>query len=94
MTLLNRAEYVQKYTDYVLNTSVEQHFAPFKRGFLDVIDNGFFTLLEADEIMKMVCADTNLDFDELKQGARYDHLFLILNLKFIKQRVGPRSLKF
>jgi hypothetical protein len=32
----NKAEYVELYVEWVLNTSVEEHFRAFKHGFLKV----------------------------------------------------------
>ena len=66
-------EFVQLYSNVLLNTSIEKQFHPFFHGFLLVTrDSSLRRLFRPDEIDMLVAGSQVLDFNQLASGAEYD----------------------
>jgi ubiquitin-protein ligase E3 A len=69
----NKYEFVDLYTDYLLNQSVEKQFKAFKKGFQIVTDESPLKLLfRHEEIELLVCGSKQFNFNELEQSTEYD----------------------
>ncbi|XP_051882395.1 ubiquitin-protein ligase E3A [Pristis pectinata] len=69
----NRMEFVDLYTDYILNKSVEKQFKAFRRGFHMVTNESPLKyLFRPEEIELLVCGSPNLDFQALEDTTEYD----------------------
>lgn len=70
---MNKHEFVDLYTDYLLNKSIEKQFKAFKKGFRMVTDESPLSLLfRPEEIELLVCGSKNFDFNELEQSTDYE----------------------
>lgn len=69
----NKQEFVELYTDFLLNQSIEKQFKAFKRGFQMVTDESPLHLLfRPEEIELIVCGSKEFDFNELEQSTEYE----------------------
>lgn len=69
----NRKEFVELYTEYILNKSVEKQFKAFRRGFHMVTNESPLKyLFRPEEIELLVCGSPNLDFQALEDTTEYD----------------------
>ncbi|XP_055626355.1 ubiquitin-protein ligase E3A [Toxorhynchites rutilus septentrionalis] len=69
----NKQEFVDSYTDFLLNQSIEKQFKAFKRGFQMVTDESPLHLLfRPEEIELIVCGSKEFDFNELEQSTEYE----------------------
>ncbi|XP_055592376.1 ubiquitin-protein ligase E3A isoform X2 [Uranotaenia lowii] len=69
----NKQEFVELYTDFLLNQSIEKQFRAFKRGFQMVTDESPLHLLfRPEEIELIVCGSKEFDFNELEQSTEYE----------------------
>ncbi|CAL8580300.1 Putative E3 ubiquitin-protein ligase [Xanthoria parietina] len=69
----NRAEFVELYIKYLLDTSVSRQFEPFKRGFFSVCGGNALSLFRPEEIELLVRgSDEPLDVATLRAVAIYD----------------------
>ncbi|KAJ6648241.1 Ubiquitin-protein ligase E3A [Pseudolycoriella hygida] len=69
----NKQEFVDLYTDYLLNVSVAKQFKAFKRGFQMVTDESPLHLLfRPEEVEVLVCGSKKFDFDELEKATEYE----------------------
>ncbi|TNM87607.1 hypothetical protein fugu_005828 [Takifugu bimaculatus] len=73
VTKENRQEFVDLYTDYMLNKSVETQFKAFKKGFLMVTqESPLKHLFRPEELELLICGSKKLDFDALEETTEYD----------------------
>ncbi|XP_003391722.2 PREDICTED: ubiquitin-protein ligase E3A-like, partial [Amphimedon queenslandica] len=73
VTLENRQEYVDLYTDWLLNKSIAKQFDAFKKGFdLVMKDKHLADLFTAEEVEMLVCGSKEWDFNSLEENTRYD----------------------
>lgn len=72
VTLDNRAEFVQLYCEWLLTTSVERQFDPFRKGVRRVCDSPLFNALDSSELEMIVCGEQDLDFEQMRKNAHYD----------------------
>ncbi|KAI4184289.1 MAG: hypothetical protein LQ348_004568 [Seirophora lacunosa] len=73
VTNSNRAEFVELYVRYLLDTSVSRQFEPFKRGFFSVCGGNALSLFRPEEIELLVRgSDEPLDVATLQAVATYD----------------------
>jgi len=72
VTLDNREEFVRLYCEWLLKTSVERQFEPFRKGVRRVCDSPLFNALDSAELELIVCGEQDLDFSQLKRNAHYD----------------------
>uniref|UniRef100_A0A8D8P8B6 Ubiquitin-protein ligase E3A n=2 Tax=Culex pipiens TaxID=7175 RepID=A0A8D8P8B6_CULPI len=69
----NKHEFVELYTDFLLNQCCEKQFKAFKRGFQMVTDESPLHLLfRPEEIELIVCGSKKFDFNELEQSTEYE----------------------
>jgi len=69
----NRNEYVERYTDFLLNQSTKRQFEAFKSGF-DIVthDSILKNLFRADELELLVCGSKHFNLHELEEATEYD----------------------
>lgn len=72
VTADNRQLYVDLYTDFLLNSSIERQFSRFKQGFANVCDSKIFHLFRYEELELLICGSPVLDFDELEANTSYE----------------------
>ncbi|XP_072352821.1 ubiquitin-protein ligase E3A-like isoform X1 [Scyliorhinus torazame] len=73
VTNQNKKEFVQLYTNYILNQSVEKQFRAFSRGFQMVTNESPLKyLFRPEEIEQLICGSRNLDFHALEEATEYD----------------------
>lgn len=72
VTLENRSEFVRLYCEWLLTTSVERQFEPFRKGVRRVCDSPLFNALDSAELEMIVCGEQDLDFSQLKRNAHYE----------------------
>ena len=65
-------EFVDLYTDYVLNKSIEKQFTAFKEGFDLVCSGTAITIFRPEEMEQLVCGSEDLDFEVLQKSTNYD----------------------
>ncbi|KAK8769445.1 hypothetical protein V5799_014090, partial [Amblyomma americanum] len=69
----NKWEFVDMYTDFLLNKSMEKQFRAFRRGFLLVTeDSPLEMLFRPEEVELLVCGSKNFDFNALEESTEYD----------------------
>uniref|UniRef100_W8BJ43 Ubiquitin-protein ligase E3A n=1 Tax=Ceratitis capitata TaxID=7213 RepID=W8BJ43_CERCA len=69
----NKQEFVDMYSDYLLNKSIERQFKAFKKGFEMVTDESPLKLLfRPEEIELLVCGSRKFDFVELEKSTEYE----------------------
>ncbi|XP_036971308.1 ubiquitin-protein ligase E3A [Acanthopagrus latus] len=73
VTKESRQEFVDLYTDYILNTSVERQFKAFKKGFQMVTkESPLKYLFRPEEVEMLICGSRKLDFEALEKTTDYD----------------------
>nr|BAC26510.1 unnamed protein product [Mus musculus] len=72
VTNQNRREYVQLYTDFLLNKSIYKQFAAFYCGFHSVCASNALMLLRPEEVEILVCGSPELDMHALQRSTQYD----------------------
>lgn len=73
VTNANKEQFVQAYLDWYLNTSVEQQFRPFNKGFYKVISYESIKLLNSQEVQQLICGISELNFKELEETTQYEN---------------------
>ncbi|XP_058055109.1 ubiquitin-protein ligase E3A [Anopheles bellator] len=69
----NKQEFVDLYSDFLLNQSVEKQFHAFRRGFQMVTDESPLHLLfRPEEVELIVCGSKEFDFNELEKSTEYE----------------------
>jgi ubiquitin-protein ligase E3 A len=72
LTSINRHEYVQLYTDYVLNRAINKQFTAFKKGFDLCVPASLLVLFQPEELELLICGSDVFDWQQLRESARYD----------------------
>ncbi|XP_050080108.1 ubiquitin-protein ligase E3A [Anopheles maculipalpis] len=68
----NKQEFVELYSDFMLNKSVEKQFNAFSNGFQMVTSESLLHLLfRPEELELIVCGSKNFDFNELELSTEY-----------------------
>lgn len=69
----NKKEFIDLYSNFLLNQSVDRQFKAFRRGFQMVTDESPLGLLfRPDEIEQLVCGSKIFDFAELEAATEYE----------------------
>ncbi|KAH8357498.1 hypothetical protein KR200_000145, partial [Drosophila serrata] len=69
----NKQLFVNLYSDFLLNTSIQQQFNAFRKGFEMVTDESPLRLLfRPEEIEMLVCGSREFDFVELEHSTEYE----------------------
>lgn len=71
VTRQNRREYVARYVDHVLNTSIEKPFEAFRRGFMHVCGGSVLELFNPHELELIVVGSREYNFDDLEKVTQY-----------------------
>ncbi|GAB0091217.1 Ubiquitin-protein ligase E3A [Sergentomyia squamirostris] len=73
VTQENKREFVDLYSEYLLNVSIERQFSAFRKGFRMVTDESPLGLLfRPEEVELLVCGSKEFDFEELQAATDYD----------------------
>ena len=72
LTSTNRAEYVQLYTEYTLQRSIDKQFTAFKKGFDLCVPASLLVLFQPEELELLICGSDVFDWQQLRESARYD----------------------
>ncbi|CEM37763.1 unnamed protein product [Vitrella brassicaformis CCMP3155] len=72
LTYDNRQDYVELYTRYLLVDSVKEPIERFCKGFRGAAHSELITVVTPSELQLLMCGTPQLDFEELRKGARYD----------------------
>ncbi|KAI9478074.1 MAG: hypothetical protein EXX96DRAFT_619024 [Benjaminiella poitrasii] len=72
LTNENRQEFVDLYTQFILNDSVKEQFNAFKEGFQLVCQDSAIKIFRPEEVEQLVCGSSDLDFDALEVSTVYD----------------------
>lgn len=68
----NKQHYVDLYVRHLLETSIQQQFNAFQRGFKRLCGGPALKLFRAEELEKLICGSRSLDFLALEKHTRYD----------------------
>mmetsp|Transcript_36834 Transcript_36834/g.44561 ORF Transcript_36834/g.44561 Transcript_36834/m.44561 type:complete len:286 (-) Transcript_36834:941-1798(-) len=68
----NRGTYVDLYTRFLLETSIERQFNAFKRGFHRLCGGPVLQLFRPEELEQLICGSPVLDFEALERNTQYD----------------------
>lgn len=71
----NKGLFVDKYLDWYFNESIAKQYQPFAHGFFKVMGDSVLQIFSADDLQLTICGITELDFDELRRGSRYQDGF-------------------
>ncbi|KAJ2958616.1 hypothetical protein NQZ79_g5793 [Umbelopsis isabellina] len=73
---LNRQDFVDRYIDFVMNSSIKRQFGAFKRGFYHVCGGNALSLFRPEEIELLVRgSDEPLDIEQLRGQTEYHGAF-------------------
>ncbi|KAG0243867.1 putative E3 ubiquitin-protein ligase [Actinomortierella wolfii] len=73
VTHLNKYEYVERYCNFIINTSIEEQFESFRRGFYLVCGGHALSLFRPEEIESLVRGSAEpLDLDQLRSVTVYE----------------------
>ncbi|CAM0135849.1 unnamed protein product [Umbelopsis sp. WA50703] len=68
----NRQDFVERYVDFVMNSSIKRQFGAFKRGFYHVCGGNALSLFRPEEIELLVRgSDEPLDIEQLRSQTEY-----------------------
>ncbi|XP_029379415.1 probable E3 ubiquitin-protein ligase HERC3 [Echeneis naucrates] len=68
----NKKEFVDAYVNYAFNTSVENVFSEFKRGFFQLWDPNLLKLFQPKELKEVLVGKDFYDWERLKKNTKYD----------------------
>eukprot|EP00933_Yihiella_yeosuensis_P034292 TRINITY_DN27793_c0_g1_i1.p1 TRINITY_DN27793_c0_g1~~TRINITY_DN27793_c0_g1_i1.p1 ORF type:complete len:429 (+),score=67.93 TRINITY_DN27793_c0_g1_i1:820-2106(+) len=72
VTFENREEYVQRYCDWIFNTSIDGQYAAFRKGFDQCVSDTLFRqLFRYDELELLICGSMDLDFTAWESASQY-----------------------
>lgn len=73
VTNANKKEYVSKWCDFYMNSSIKEQFDSFYSGFHKVIGGNALSLFSAKEIEMIICGndETNIDCESFKSITKY-----------------------
>lgn len=75
ITIHNKSEFINLYTEYLLDISIENRFNAFKSGFLSICDCYALNLYLPDELEQAICGRQILDTEALERSTRYQDGF-------------------
>ncbi|GBG62284.1 hypothetical protein CBR_g29892 [Chara braunii] len=73
VTKENRQEYVDMYTKYYLEKSIEWPFQAFMKGFKRLCGGRVLQFFRPEELEQLICGSPYLDFEALERGTIYDY---------------------
>jgi HECT-domain (ubiquitin-transferase) len=72
VTIENRQDFVEKYVDFLFNTSIAKQFTAFENGLKSVLDGSGISLFRPEELQELICGSPSLDFKVLEESTVYD----------------------
>lgn len=69
----NLEEYIELYSDHIMNVSVEKQFTNFRKGYMKLCSQPIFEIFEPDELDILVSGLEVLDWSELQKNAKYSN---------------------
>ncbi|KAJ3332601.1 putative E3 ubiquitin-protein ligase [Blyttiomyces sp. JEL0837] len=72
VTQSNKKEFVDRYTNWILNESIEKQFEAFREGFYHVCGGNALSLFRPEEMEMMVRGGTELDIQSLESVTEYE----------------------
>jgi hypothetical protein len=63
--------YVELLIDFIFNSSCEDQFKAFKKGFYKTLSEDVIQMFHPEELELLVCGAKEMDFKELEKGVRY-----------------------
>lgn len=75
VTNQNKYDFVQLYTNYILNVGVHDQFEAFKKGFLKICGGGLLKYLRPEELELILCGCPVFDLRDLEKVAVYENGF-------------------
>jgi len=72
VTSTNRQDYIELYTRWYLETSIERQFRAFHRGFSRLCGGPVMSLFRPEELEQLICGSPELDFEALERRTVYD----------------------
>ena len=72
VTQENKQEYVDKYMEWLFNSSITPLFDSFKRGFYKLYNGEMTNYCDPEELQLLICGSPILDFHELEKITKYD----------------------
>lgn len=73
LTFIFRKEFVDLYTDYILNKSVEKQYKAFHESFLKICGDSALCMFQAHELREVLIGNENYDWDVFESNAEYLH---------------------
>ncbi|XP_045676263.1 probable E3 ubiquitin-protein ligase HERC6 isoform X2 [Phyllostomus hastatus] len=67
----NKKDYISKCVDYIFNTSIEDIYEEFKRGFYKVCDKEILRLFHPKELMTAIVGNTDYDWKQFEKNSKY-----------------------
>lgn len=61
MSQVNKAEYVDLYAKYLVNTQIASQFNAFKKGFFKVVTGSMIKLMNPEELERIICGLEQID---------------------------------
>ncbi|KAM6220949.1 putative E3 ubiquitin-protein ligase HERC6 [Rhynchocyon petersi] len=68
----NKKNFVSKAVDYIFNTSVEEVYEEFQRGFFTVCDKDIIQYFHPEELRSAITGNTEYDWEEFEKNSVYD----------------------
>lgn len=72
VTQENKKEYIDKYLDWLFNSSIGPLFEAFRKGFYKLYNGEMATNCDPEELQLLICGSPILDFHELEKVVTYD----------------------
>ncbi|KAJ2458006.1 hypothetical protein GGF42_002344 [Coemansia sp. RSA 2424] len=72
LTVDNRELFIDKYVDFIFNSSCARQFAEFKAGFDRICSMSYVRFMRPQELELLVCGCSDLDFGALEGSTIYD----------------------
>ncbi|KAM5338406.1 putative E3 ubiquitin-protein ligase HERC6 isoform 2-T2 [Glossophaga mutica] len=67
----NKKDYISKCVDYIFNTSIEDVYEEFKRGFHKVCDKEILKLFHPKELMTAIVGNTDYNWKQFEKNSKY-----------------------
>ena len=71
VTAENLREYIELYSDFLLNKLSAEAMNLIRKGFYEIIDENDLALFSAEEFEKVMVGDSKVKFEELRNGCQY-----------------------
>ena len=72
VTADNRKDFVDKYVNFLFNTSISKQYLSFEDGLKSVLDGSGISLFRPEELQELICGSPSLDFTVLEESTIYD----------------------